>query len=155
MIANILLKIRLGWGRCKDCSCKIPNYDLSSSIQGNHLLCMKCRPPNEGSYEDRCPICNGGKIHRQNRFGGLFVGRLFDSEMRDYSFEEVQRMHEKCFLFLINDMYYQMRFGPYDLQEKRYLICRSCNNNIMRNNPECPDCKKKQGYYKVALEKNE
>lgn len=148
LISNMLLKIRLGWGRCKVCSCKIPGDNLNASIQDNHLVCRKCR--DLGAYKDRCPICNGGKLHRQRRFGGLF-----DSEMRNYSFEEVQRMHEKCFIFLINDYKYQMRFGPDRLLEKRSLVCPRCKSDILRDNPECPDCKRKQGYYKVALGKDE
>lgn len=133
---DFILRFRLAIGRCTQCSCKIPNADLSNSISGRRLMCKKCR--NEGYYEGRCPICNGGLI------------RSFED--RDYSFEEIQDMHTKCFLFLINDYKYQLEFGPPEkIIEKRELTCASCGHWILRENAGCPRCNEMRDFYARRL----
>ena len=57
---NFLLKLKIIRGKCSVCKCKIPNDDLSNSIVATHLTCKSCR--DEGYYDGRCPLCNGGKV---------------------------------------------------------------------------------------------
>jgi rubrerythrin len=131
-----MLRLRLAIGRCTKCSCKIPNADLSNSISGRWLMCKKCR--NEGYYEGRCPVCNGGKR------------RII--MYRGYDFEEIQVMHKKCFLHLINDIKYQLEFGPPKyLIEKWDLTCASCGHYILRQNAQCPRCKRMRSTYQSKM----
>ena len=132
-LGRLALRFRLAKGRCTKCSCAIPDFDLSHAIAGARLLCKRCR--NEGSYKGRCPICNGG--------------RLRVIEYRSYGFKEIQEMHEKCFRHLITDSVYQQQFSPSLLIEKRYLICASCGQSILRENVQCPRCKSIRSIYGV------
>lgn len=131
-MGNPLLKFRILIGKCSRCKCKIPNEDLSNSIFGSTLICKRCR--NEGYYEGRCPICNGGKT------------KII--EYRNYSFKEVQAMDDGCFHYLINDYRYQYQYNPETLIEKRNLICDMCHQFVFRENAHCPFCKEKQKIYK-------
>ena len=135
MIDKLISKIRLLYGKCTECHSPIPDWDLSTSLDGNRLICQRCRK--QEPYHDRCPICNGGG---QKRIG---------NEM--YSFEEVQLMDSECFLYLINDIYHQMNYGPQYLLERRFLECEGCHRYILRDNPGCPSCDRKAPYYKEEI----
>ncbi len=134
-LERVLLKIRLMSGKCTQCKCRIPDDDLPNSITGSKLICKSCR--NDGYYEGRCPICNGGKKKR--------------IDLRDYSFKEVQAMDDGCFLHLINDYRYQYQYGSEILIEKRNLTCERCHQSIFRENAQCPFCKEKQEIYQSEL----
>ena len=135
MFRRLLLKVRLAKGKCTECACPIPDWNLSDSIVGHRLVCQRCR--NEGSYEGRCPICNDGRVRT--------------IEDREYSFEEVQAMHQACFLDLVNDYKYQMVYSPDYLIEKRSLKCASCGHYLLRDNAGCPRCKEMAPTYEERL----
>ncbi len=134
-LGKFLLKIRLMIGNCTQCKCRIPDDDLSNSITGSELICKSCR--NDGYYDGRCPICNGGKKK--------------SVDLRNYSFREVQDMHSDCFQHLINDYRIQIQFGPERFIEKRTLRCEMCGYHVFRENAQCPFCKEKQEKYASEL----
>lgn len=131
------LKLRLMRGKCTECNCRIPNDDLSASINGSALICKSCRT--DGYYDGRCPICNGGRKKK------------ITVRVRDYGFNEVQNMCDDCFVALINDYRIQLQFSAERLIEKRTLRCEMCGYFMFRDNAQCPFCKEKQKEYEHLL----
>ena len=66
-------------------------------------IAKKCR--GEGVYENRCPICNQGKMR--------------EIEDREYSPEELVKMHKKCLKYLLNDWKYQLS-NHFDATKKNW-----------------------------------
>ena len=93
--------------KCARCGAKIPKNDLKNALSYDtwigQLYCKKCR--GEGVYENRCPICNQGKMR--------------EIEDREYSPEELVKMHKKCLKYLLNDWKYQLS-NHYDATKKNW-----------------------------------
>jgi len=89
-------KWKLFGPKCARCNAKIPETDLQNALSYDtwvgQLYCKKCR--GEGAYEDRCSICNNG--------------RMREIEDREYKQDEFVKMHKKCLNYLLNDWKYKL-----------------------------------------------
>jgi len=104
---NIISEWKLVRKKCSWCKTKIPKDDIVNATshpawKTGLLYCKRCR--GEGTYNDRCPICNNSHIK--------------ETEDKEYTNEEITRMHKNCLLYLLNDYKYQYGFHHKSLVER-------------------------------------